>query len=134
MAIYRRLDFGINANNDTMPSNSCGTTLGFGENQPSSGTIKRTIENVSPSDSNANVDTSVSVRSPVQKAPRRSQQPRRSPRLALKALKGVLVKRRKQAEERLQGKAVEDLHKSNEGTTLKGLEKSLVSTAPCIAI
>ena len=127
MAIYRRLDFGINANNDSMPTNSSGTTLGFGENQPSSGTIKRTIEDVSPSDSNANVDTSVSVGSPVHKAPRRSQQPRRSPRLALKALKGVLVKRRKQAEERLQGKAVEDLHKSNEVTTLKGLEKCISS-------
>ena len=56
--------------------------------------IKRTIEHVSPSDSNANVDTSVSIGSPVQKAARRSPQPRRSPRLVLKALKGVLVKRR----------------------------------------
>ena len=125
-AIYRRLDFGINANNDPMPSNSSGTTLGFVENPPSSGMIKRTIETVSPSDSNANVDTSVSVGSPVQKAPRRSPQPRRSPRLALKALKRVLVKRRKQAEERSEEKAVEDLHKSNEVKTLKGLEKVLL--------
>ena len=93
-AIHWRLDFGINANNDPIPSNSSGTTLGFGENPPSSAMIKRTIETVSPSDSNANVDTSVSIGSPVQKAPRRSPQPRRSPRLALKALKGVLVKRR----------------------------------------
>ena len=93
-AIHRRLDFGISANNDPIPSNSSGTTLGFGENPPSSGMIKRTIETVSPSDSNANVDTSVSIGSPVQKVPRRSPQPRRSPRLALKALKGVLVKRR----------------------------------------
>ena len=66
-AIYRRLDFGINVNNDPIPSTSSGTTLGFGEKQPSSGIIKRTIEAVSPSDSNANVDTSVSVGSPVQK-------------------------------------------------------------------
>ena len=126
-AIYRRLDFGINANNDPISSTSSGTTLCFGENSPSSGIIKRTIEAVSPSDSNVNVDTSVSVESPVQKAPRRSPQPRRSPRLALKALKGVLVKRRKQAEERLQEKAVEDLHKSNEVTTLKGLEECILS-------
>ena len=90
-AINRRLDFGINANNEAIPSKSSGTTLGFGENP---GMIKRTIEHVSPSDSNANVDTSVSIGSPVQKAPRRSPQPRRSPRLVLKALKGVLVKRR----------------------------------------
>ena len=60
----------------------------------SSEMIKRTIKTVSPSDSNANVDTSVSVGSAVQKAPRRCPQPRRSPRLALKTLKGVLVKRR----------------------------------------
>ena len=60
----------------------------------SSGMIKLTIETVSPSDSIANVDTCVSVGSPVQKAHRRCPQPRRSPRLALKALKGVLVKRR----------------------------------------
>ena len=93
-AIHRRLDFRISANNDPIPSNSSGRTLNFGENPPSSGMIKQTIETVSPSDSNANVDTSVSIGSPVQKAPRRSPQPRRSPRLALKALKGVLVKRR----------------------------------------
>ena len=73
------------------------------------------------------MDTSVSVGSPVQKAPRRSPQPRRSRRLALKALKGVLVKRRMQAEERLQEKAVEDLHKSNEVTTLIGLEECISS-------
>ena len=82
-AINRRLDFGINANNEAIPSKSSGTTLGFGENPLSSGMIKRTIciEHVSPSDSNANVDTSVSIGSPVQKAPRRSPQPRRSPDL-----------------------------------------------------
>ena len=108
--IYRRLDFSINANNYPISRTSSGTTLCFGENSPSCGIIKRTIEAVSPSDSNVNVDTSVSIESPVQKAPRRSLQPRRSPRLALKALKGVLVKRRKQAEERLQEKAVKDLH------------------------
>lgn len=126
-AIYRRLDFGINEKNDPIQSTSSGTTLGFGENPPSSG-IKRTIEDVSPdSDSTANVDTSVSVQSPVQKAPRRSPQPRRSPRLALKALRGVLVKRQKQAKDRLQEKAIEDLHKSKEVTTLKGLEECISS-------
>lgn len=56
-AINRRLDFGINANNEAIPSKSSGTTLGFGENPPSSGMIKRTIEHVSPSDSNANEPT-----------------------------------------------------------------------------
>ena len=94
-AIYRRLDFGINEKNDPVQSTSSGTTLDFDKNPPSSGN-KRTIEDVSPdSDSTANVDTSISVQSPVQKAPRRSPQPRRSPRLALKALRGVLVKRQK---------------------------------------
>ena len=39
-AIHRRLDFGISASNDPNPSNSSGTTLGFGENLPSSGMIK----------------------------------------------------------------------------------------------
>ena len=43
-AINRRLDFGINANNEAIPRKSSGTTLGFGENPPSSGMIKRTIE------------------------------------------------------------------------------------------
>ena len=42
-AINRGLDFGINANNEAIPSKSSGTTLGFGENPPSSGMIKRTI-------------------------------------------------------------------------------------------
>lgn len=126
-AIYRRLDFGINEKNDPVQSTSSGTTLDFDENPPSSGN-KRTIEDVSPdSDSTANVDTSVSVQSPVQKAPRRSPQPRRSPRLALKALRGVLVKRQKQAKDRLQEKAIEDLHKSKEVTTLKGLEECISS-------
>ena len=122
-AIYRRLDFGINQKNDLIQS----TSNGFGENPPSSG-IKRTIEDVSPdSDSSANVDTSVSVQSPVQNTPRRSPQPRRSPRLPLKVLRGVLVKRQRQAKDRLQEKAIEDLHKSKEVTSLKGLEEFISS-------
>ena len=86
-AIYSCLDFSINANNDPIPSTLSGTTLSFGEIAPSE-IIKRAIEDVSPSDSTANVDTSVSVESPVQKAPRRSLEPRGS-------------SRRKQAEKRL---------------------------------
>ena len=43
-SIYRRLDFGFNVNNGPIPSTSSGTTLGFGEKQPSSGIVKPTIE------------------------------------------------------------------------------------------
>ena len=46
----------------------------------------------------------VFVHSIDQKARRTSSQPRRSPRLVVKALNGVLIKRRKQAEERLRWK------------------------------
>ena len=84
-------------------------------------------EDVSPSDSAANVDTSVSVESPVQTAPRRSLESRGSSRLALKALTGVLVKRRKQAEKRLQEKAVKALHKSKKVTKFKGLEECILA-------
>jgi len=80
---------------------------------------KRTIEDVFPcEDVESEVDTSAPV-SPVNKATRRS------PRLAIKSLKTLLLKRRNQVEERSREKALEELNKSSEIHILKGLETNI---------
>ena len=115
-AIYRRLDFGLNISSDCegsapnipSPENSDGVS------EESSGT-KRKIEDVSFSEDVASeVDDF-----PVEKAARRS------PRLAIKALKTALSKKRKQAEERSHKRAQEDFIKSSEVQSLKELETEI---------
>lgn len=80
-AIYRRLDFGINISDE--PASSANQVSTKSSESPHSRGEKRAIEDVSPGD---NSEPSVSV-SPAVKAQRKS------PRLAVKALKSVLSKR-----------------------------------------
>ena len=108
-AIYRRLDFGIDINNDCEIAPSRETAENPDDvSVECSSRRKRKIEDVLHRENvESEVDTSAPV-SPVKKATRRS------PRLAIKSLKTLLSKRRNQVEERSREKAPEELNKSNE--------------------
>ena len=118
--MYRRLDFGINIG-DCIEGSPSQITCEKPDNVPegcSSGR-KRKIEDVPYGEdvaSEAGITVSVS---PVEKVAKRS------PRLAIKALKTVLSKRCKQAEELSHENTLAELNKSSKVQILKELETSI---------
>lgn len=110
-AIYRRLDFGINIPDESIEGpGECVPQKEVAESGP---TRKRKISEVLSSEEDSN---SVSFG---------GKAVRRSPRLAVKALKGLLEKKQKKAKELSQEQYLRELRTSKEVQILKKLEEEV---------
>ena len=123
--IYRRLHFGINIENDRSESVSGSNSPEISENvlddaiSQSSKGKRKLCDDVSSGENVASKDDSSASVYPGGKAARRS------PRIAVKALKKLLVKKTTQAEELSNEKFLQELKASSEVKVLMDLERKI---------